>query len=135
MENLKGPASKNLLPHQQDATSLQETLPLFLTLSAAQNSLQQSTITELWMRLAAGYMAQAYAEQVLVYNNDRPTLLAETFWWRYQADCSAEEGSDEWQINKMFDADENVIRLWEDIKEEHMQAASKYVPDDLEDFN
>ncbi|KAL8817367.1 MAG: hypothetical protein Q9223_003787 [Gallowayella weberi] len=105
--------------------SLQETLPLFLALSAVQNALQESTITELWMRLAAGYIALSYVEQVLIYNINHPGLLERFFRWGYEADCDAEENSDEWYINKMFGADESVVRLWEEIKEEHMQAANR----------
>ncbi|KAL8735664.1 MAG: hypothetical protein Q9166_000833 [cf. Caloplaca sp. 2 TL-2023] len=107
-----------------NAMTLQDTLPLFLALSAVQNAVQGSTITELWMRLAAGYMAQAYAEQVLVYQNKRTGLLEDAFSWGYDDDCGAEKGSNEWQINEMFNADENVVELWEHIKEEHMLAAS-----------
>lgn len=109
---------------QLDAVSLHKTLPSFLALSAAQNALQESTITELWMRLAAGYMAQAYAEDVLIHTRNRSGLLEEAFKWGYDADCSAEEGSDQWLINEMFDADQDVLNLWEDIKEEHMSAVS-----------
>lgn len=102
--------------------TLLETLPLFLALSAAQNALQDSTITELWMRLAAGYMAQAFAAEFLVHGNNHQGLLEDTFQWGFDPDCDAEEGSDAWLINDMFDADYGVLSLWEDIKNEHMRA-------------
>ncbi|KAL8798517.1 MAG: hypothetical protein Q9182_006606 [Xanthomendoza sp. 2 TL-2023] len=132
IEDPKDIAAEHLFQEQQDTMSLQGTLPLFLALSAVQNALQESTITELWMRLAAGYMAQSYVEQVLVYNNDHPGLLEGSFRWGYEPNCGAEENSDEWYINKMFGADENVVHLWEEIKEEHMQAASSSSPCHLE---
>ncbi|KAI4187211.1 MAG: hypothetical protein LQ346_005540 [Caloplaca aetnensis] len=93
-----------------------------LPLSAAQNALQDSTITELWMRLAAGYMAQAFAAEFLVHGNNHQGLLEDTFQWGFDPDCDAEEGSDAWLINDMFDADYGVLSLWEDIKNEHMRA-------------
>ncbi|KAL8738923.1 MAG: hypothetical protein Q9181_000375 [Wetmoreana brouardii] len=111
----------------QDFMYLQETLPLFLALSAIQNAIQESTITELWMRLAAGYMAQAYVEQVLECQNDSPDLLKEVFDWSFDGGCRAEEGSDEWLINEMFSAEDqmskvHIMELWDDIREEHMHA-------------
>lgn len=106
--------------------TLQETLPLFLALSALQNSVQESTITELWMRLAAGYMAQAYAEQVLTCQGDRLGLLEEIFAWGMNFETSrlSKKGSDESQIIQMFNADSYVLRRWEDMKEEHIEAVS-----------
>ena len=109
---------------QEGSIDLRETLPLFLALSAAQNALQESTITELWMRLAAGYMAQVYAEQVLTFQNNRPGLLEEIFHLGFDSSCAAEEESDEWKINDMFDTDDGVTSVWEDVKEEHMSAVS-----------
>lgn len=106
---------------------LKETLPLFLALSAVQNSLQESTITELWMRLAAGYMAHAYAEQVLSLHETQPGLLEEIFHWSFDPSQAAEQGSDERMINEMFHANKDIIGLWEDIKGEHVRAVSPCV--------
>ncbi|KAI4248556.1 MAG: hypothetical protein L6R42_009260, partial [Xanthoria sp. 1 TBL-2021] len=121
-ENAKESSSGN--PHQEhtQAMSLEQTLPLFLALSAVQNELQGSTITEIWMMLAAGYMAQSYIEQVVVYQNKQPGLLDEAFHWGYDKDCRVEEASEQWQTNDMFGADEGSVRLWETIREEHVQA-------------
>ncbi|KAL8975576.1 MAG: hypothetical protein Q9197_000192 [Variospora fuerteventurae] len=118
----KGLSSRSSIEGPRQDLALQASLPSFLALSAVQNALQESTITELWMRLAAGYMAQAYAEQVLEYHNSRSDLLENTFRWSFDHECVAEEGSDEWLINEMFDADANVINLWEKIKNEHIRA-------------
>ena len=107
---------------------LQETLPMFLALSAVQNAIQESTITELWMRLAAGYMAQAYAEQVLSCQNEAEKLLDGMFSWGFDPDCSASEESDEWQLNTMFDTEEDILDLWAEIKEEHVRAVSQIAP-------
>lgn len=74
------------------------------------------------MRLAAGYMAQAYAEHVLSYQVNLTFPIEEAFRWGFDPDCGAEEGSDEWLINDMFDADKDVIGQWEEIKEEHVRA-------------
>lgn len=102
--------------------SLLDTLPFFMSLSAAQNSMNQTTITDVWMRLAAGYMAQAVAEQYLIYDSDRHEVLLEAFAWGFDAECGAEEGSDEWQINAMFWGEDEVVPGWEEIRDEHMQA-------------
>ncbi|KAL8705546.1 MAG: hypothetical protein Q9201_001363 [Fulgogasparrea decipioides] len=127
--SLSGDPKDQMSSHakRQDFMYLQETLPLFLALSAVQNAIQESAITELWMRLAAGYMAQAYAEQVLECHNDRPDLLEEVFDWGLDVGCRAEEGSDEWLINEMFTAEDQIsevriMELWNDIREEHMHA-------------
>ncbi|KAL9009752.1 MAG: hypothetical protein Q9173_005245 [Seirophora scorigena] len=116
--------SSSSIEGQQQHLSLHETLPSFLALSAVQNALQESTITVLWMRLAAGYMAQVYAEQVLTHRNSRSDMLENAFRWSFDPECLAEEGSDEWLINEMFDADADVVDLWENIKNEHMRAVS-----------
>lgn len=74
------------------------------------------------MRLAAGYMAHSYAEQVLLLHETRSGLLEDTFHWSFDPSRAIEEGSDEWMINEMFDATDDILNLWEDIKNEHMRA-------------
>ena len=106
------------------AISLLDTIPLFMALSAAQISMQEGTITDTWMRLAAGYMAQAVAEQYLVYGSQRPGVLREAFSWGFDPDCSAEEGSDDFQINAMFWDVDTVVDGWDRIRDEHTQAVS-----------
>ena len=122
--DLKNPASRSPRQEQPHTISLERTLPMFLALSAAQNELQGSTITEIWMMLAAGYMAQSYMEQVIGYQNQRPDLLEKAFHWGYDLDCRAEEASEQWHISNMFDTDESLTRLWKSIKEEHIEAVS-----------
>ncbi|KAL8849467.1 MAG: hypothetical protein Q9221_005549 [Calogaya cf. arnoldii] len=121
-KNTRKSSSEDPNQEHPQARSLEQTLPLFLALSAVQNELQGSTITEIWMRLAAGYMAQAYIEQMVVYRNERPELLEEAFHWGYDEDYHAEEASEERQINDMFGADESSIRLWASIRDEHVDA-------------
>ncbi|KAL8844339.1 MAG: hypothetical protein Q9176_001249 [Flavoplaca citrina] len=129
-EDPKPPKSAN--PHEDpQAMSLSQTLPLFLALSAVQNELQGSTITEIWMMLAAGYMAQAYIEQVVLYQKERPGLLEEAFQWGYDAGCRAEQGSEQWQINDMFGADESSVSLWKSIRREHLEAVRLRPPDHM----
>lgn len=108
--------------------SLLDTLPAFMALSAAQKVSQESTISELWMRLAAGYMAQAYIEQVLVHGLTQPDILLEAFAWGFDAGSGAEEGSEEWQINVMFWSKYDVVAGWDGIRNEHIQAVSTRVP-------
>jgi len=105
--------------------SLLDTLPSFMALSAAHISPQVPNITEIWMRLAAGYMAHAVAEQYLTYNSQRPEsqVLHEAFAYWGDPDLDVQEGSDEWAINAMFFNEDNVVVAeWEDIRQEHMRA-------------
>ena len=104
--------------------SLLDTIPLFMALSAAQMSMQEGTITDTWMRLAAGYMAQAVAEQYLVYGSQRQETLQEAFSWGFDPECSAEEGTDEFQINAMFWGMDAIVDGWDRIRDEHINAVS-----------
>ena len=108
----------------QPAVSLLDTIPLFMALSAAQMSMQEGTITDTWMRLAAGYMAQAVAEQYIVYGSQRQETLQEAFSWGFDPECSAEEGTDEFQINAMFWGMDAVVDGWDRIRDEHVNAVS-----------
>ncbi len=76
------------------------------------------------MRLAARYMAHAFAEQYLVYNSQRPEdqVLHEAFAYPFDAESYPEEGSDEWAVNAMFYGEDDVVEGWEDIRQEHMRA-------------
>ena len=109
----------------QPAISLLDTIPFFMALSAAQISMQEGTITDTWMRLAAGYMAQAVAEQYLVYDAQREGTFQEAFSWGFDPECSAEEGTDDFQINAMFWGMDAVVDGWDKIRDEHVQAVSK----------
>lgn len=102
--------------------SLLDTLPLFMVLSASQNAMQETTITKMWMQLAAGYMAQAVIEQYLIYGSQSPEVLREAFAWGFDAECGADEGSEEWQINAMFWDEDGAVPEWDSIRDEHIQA-------------
>lgn len=104
------------------AISLLDTIPFFMAVSAAQISMQEGTITDTWMRLAAGYMAQAVAEQYLVYGSQRQEVLQEAFAWGFDPECSAEDGTDDFQINAMFWGVDAVVDGWDRIRDEHAQA-------------
>ena len=107
--------------------SLLNTLSSFIALSAVQIALQEeSIITERWMRLAAGYMAQAVAEQYLLYNSQNPNVVQEAFAWGFDEKNTAEEGTDDYLINVMFwdENTEGVYEKWVRIRDEHMRAVS-----------
>lgn len=110
------------LHHSSQTISLLDTLPGFMALSAAQIAMQEGTITDVWMHLAAGYMVQAVAEQYLVFGCKRQEVLQEAFAWGFDSDCSAEEGSDEWHINAMFFGEDEVVNGWDQTRDEHMHA-------------
>ena len=102
--------------------SLLDTLPDFMSLSAAQSVLQDRPITDVWMRLAAGYMAHAALEQSLVHDVPLSNALREAFAWGFDEASTAEEGSDDWQINAMFLGDDDQIAGWSEIKDEHIRS-------------
>ena len=124
---LRGPARPDFSPSHvgstSPSTSLLDSLPSFMALSAIfQTTTNQTTITDTWMRLAAGFMAQAVVEQYLVYGSTGDGMLQEAFAWGFDAECTAEEGSDEWEINAMFWGEDQVVPRWEEIRNAHMQA-------------
>lgn len=102
--------------------SLLDTLPLFMALSASHNAMHCGTITTTWMELAAGYMAQAAIEQYLVYGSQHTEVIRESFAWGFDAECDAEEDSDQWHINAMFWDEEGAVAGWDAIRDEHIQA-------------
>ena len=102
--------------------SLIDTLPLFMALSAAENLLQGSKITETWMRLAAGYMAQAVLEQYLVYNSLSNEIVKEAFAWGFDSATMAEEESEDWVVNAMFLDEEGEFESWQMIRDDHIRA-------------
>ena len=112
---------QNFLP----SISLLDTLPSFIALSAAHLALQdESSVTEIWMRLAAGYMAQAAAEQYLVYKSRWLDVLQKAFAWGFDDKSAAVEGTDEFMINAIFfdEEEEGANKAWEYIRDEHMRA-------------
>ena len=115
-------ANENGMPN---VLTLLDTIPFFMALSAAQIMLQarDTRITEVWMKLAAGYMAHATIEQYLQYGAEGDWVFRQAFAWGFDPDLIAEEGSDEFQVNAMFmDEDGGSIPKWEIIRKDHMLA-------------
>lgn len=104
--------------------SFLDTLPSFMALSATQSTIQDRPITAVWMRLAAGFMAHAALEQYLVHGRSLSDAMAEAFSWGFDAETTADEGSEDWQINAMFLDDDEEIKGWTKIRDEHVQAVS-----------
>ena len=104
--------------------SLLDTIPSFMALSAAANAIQESQITDTWMRLAAGYMAQAAVEQYFVYESLNDEVMKEAFGWGFDPETEVEEGSVDWLVNAMFLDEEAEFESWHAIRDEHMQAVS-----------
>lgn len=105
--------------------SLLETLPSFMGLSATQSALQALPVSDVWMRLAAGYMAHAALEQSLLHGTNLSDALKEAFQWRFDPESAAEEGTDEWAINTMFFDENGEVDGWSDIKNEHIRTVSR----------
>jgi hypothetical protein len=104
--------------------SLFDTLPHFMALSAAQLMLQGSHITDIWMKLAAGYMTHAVLEQYFALGEHDPDVIRRAFAWGFDEQSVAEEGSEEFQINAMFfdeDKDRQVMG-WNKTREDHINA-------------
>ena len=123
---------KSFAPHippdfygSPQSLSLLDTLPLFMALSAAQNILQGNNVTELWMKLAARYMAQAIIEQYLVYGAEIQGVIKEGFAYGLDTDLIADSAdSDELQIINLFwdEETERVLPVWKQIRDEHLLA-------------
>ena len=107
-----------------DCVPLIDTLPSFMELSATQSALQELPVTQVWMRLAAGYMAHAALEQSLVYGMKLKDALQEAFAWRFDPNSTAKEGTAEWAINTMFFGEDGEVDEWSNIRNEHICLAS-----------
>ena len=123
-EDMPPARSKNESQAQLPSVSLLDTLPSFIALSAAQIASQECKITEVWMRLAAGYMAQAVVEQYLIYRSQQQNIIRGAFAWGFDENSLAAEGTDEFAINVMFfdDEAEGANGAWESIRDEHLRA-------------
>ena len=111
-----------------ESLSLLDTLPLFMSLSAAQNVLQGNNVTELWMKLAARYMTQAVLEQCLIYGAEMQGAIEESFAYGFDAGSTTEGAdSDELLITNLFwDGEtEREIAKWKIIRDEHIAAVRR----------
>lgn len=114
--------------------SLLDTLPEFMAMSAAQIVLQGGEVTDTWKTLATGYMVQAVLEQVLFYKAEVLNVIKQAFAWGFDSESTAEEDSDEFQINAMFfnnqeqegtrgdGLQEGQIEGWDLIRDDHIRA-------------
>lgn len=110
-----------------DSPSLLDTLTRFMALSAAQAAMTNSgTITTAWMLLAAQYMTQSALEQYLAYGERGAEPLLEAFSWGFDAFLVADTSSDEGRTNAMFWDTSGEVEGWEDIRDRHMRAVSRY---------
>lgn len=114
--------SVDALSSDRPSISLLDTLPSFMALSAAQNAGQESNVTITWMQLAGLYMTQAAIDHGLRYGEIRPGVIDQAFGrWKFNPDIEADDTSDEWQVNAMFWADDELLPGWEDIKQRHQR--------------
>lgn len=120
---VSSPTVPNLTPEAKSKTTLLDTLPEFMAISASMIMLDARNITETWMRLAAGYMSHAFMEQVLARGNAGLGPLLEAFAWGYDEFSNAADGSDEENINVMF-LGEGTLKSWEYLREAHIRAVS-----------
>lgn len=121
---VSSPTIPDLSPEAKSKTTLLDTLPEFMAISASMIMLDARSITETWMRLAAGYMSHAFMEQVLARGNVGLDPLLEAFAWGYDEFSNAADGSDEENINVMFLGGEGTLKGWEGLREAHIRAVS-----------
>lgn len=96
-----------------------------MALCAAANAIQEGAqVTKVWMKLAAGYMAQAVIEQFLIYGAQKADILQQAFSYGSDSESTAEEGTDEFQINALFFDEDGPLEGWDVIREEHIRAVS-----------
>lgn len=108
-----------------DSPSLLDSLPEFMALCAAVHVILQGTqVTDVWMNLAADYMAQAVIEQFLVYGEQGTCVLRQAFSYGFDSESVAEEASDEFLINALFFDDDKQVEGWDMIREEHIRAVN-----------
>lgn len=119
----------NSSPNAKLTTTLLDTLPEFMALSASKAMLDARNITETWMRLAAGYMSHAYMEQVLACGNSGIAPLLEAFAWGFDEFSNAVDGSDKENINVMFLGEDGTLEGWDDLREAHIRAVSACMRD------
>ena len=118
-----GQIARSLYP-SSETLSLLDTLPSFMAISATKSVLQDMPITDIWMKLAAGFMAHAALEQSLVHGVPLLVAIREAFAWGLDPDNTAEEGSEDWQENAMFLGEDEEVAGWSEIKRRHMQLVS-----------
>lgn len=112
-------------PDRVNSPSLLDSLPEFIALCAAAHIILPSTeVTDMWMRLAAGYMAQAVIEQFLIFGAQGTSVIQQAFSYGFDGDSTAEEGSDEFQINALFFGEDMQLEGWNTIRESHIRAVS-----------
>lgn len=121
---ISSPTGPDSTPDAKSKTTLLDTLPEFMAISASMTMLDARNITETWMRLAAGYMSHAFMEQVLACGNVGICPLLEAFAWGFDEFSNAADGSDEENINVMFLGEDGTLKGWDDLREAHIRAVS-----------
>lgn len=117
--------------------SLLELLPLFMEVSAVRRSMDESNLTEQWMKLACEFMLQACLEQYLVVGAQGSDALKEAFAWGY-VDGSDEnmevdgidrltKVNDSSELNAMFEDEdyETEVDGWKEMRQFYI---NKLVP-------
>lgn len=102
--------------------SILDTLPFFISLSAAQALIHGNYVTELWMRLAARYMAQAVLEQCLIYDMQGPEILQAAFAYGSDLNPSTVTNSD--GLNLSWKCMGRETDLWEKIRKAQINSVS-----------
>ncbi|KAK4540855.1 hypothetical protein LTR36_008797 [Oleoguttula mirabilis] len=113
--------------------SLLDLLPLFMELSAARNTMSNSSASGQWMRMASEFMLQAGLEQYLVTGAQGSDAVDEAFAWGYEEKAQhAGEGMEVDgqgthnkrmdEVNDMFEdaAYETEVNGWRQLKEHYL---------------
>ena len=119
--------SRFLTARLSSAPLLLDTLPGFMALCAnSYMNFPTTDLSEVFMKLAADYMVQAAAEEILKSGGTDAGIHRQAFAYGFDNESTADEGSDEFKINAMFFGDDGQLDGWEKIRESHIRAVSSF---------
>ena len=130
--------------------ALLDILPLFMTMIAARNELNNSNISSGLVVLAARFMLQACLEQYLVFGNEGSDAVDEAFAWGYKHPQATDEPQDHHsadshgvevedvsdETSRMFQAEDGLAeerREWTDLKAKYIALLADERHDNLQD--
>lgn len=118
--------------------ALLDILPLFMTVIAARNELNNSNISLGLMDLAARFMLQACLEQYLIFGAEGSDAIDEAFAWGYKRPQSGDEMEEDQgaETIRMFQADDGLQEEtpdWRDLKAEYIALLADERPGSLQD--
>lgn len=114
------------------SAALLDMLPSFMTVIAARNELNNSTLNKALMKLAGQFMLQACLEQYLVRGASGSDATDEAFAWGYKdTNCTQEEEVGQIWLNgnASFEPLDETVRMFqhEDVTDGNVQESSDWI--------